>query len=58
MPFTDLGSKWIFGGAHWGHTSLECGQQVPANVGKLRRWSRDSPSPARWSEDDTNLSGL
>jgi hypothetical protein len=38
-------------GAH----QLGMRQQVPANVGKLRRWSGDSPSPARWSEDDTNF---
>ena len=30
-------------------------QQVPTNVSKLRRWSGDSPSPPRWSEDDTNF---
>jgi hypothetical protein len=38
-------------GAH----QLGMRQQVPANVGKLRRWSGDSPSPARWSEGDTNF---
>ena len=42
--------RWGTLGAH----QLGMQQQVPANVGKLRRWSGDSPSPARWSEDDTN----
>jgi hypothetical protein len=58
VPFTDLGSKWIFGGAHWGHTSLECGSKCPQTSASFAAGQATRRAQPAGQRTTRTLSGL
>lgn len=47
--------KWIFGGAHWGHTSLECDSKRPQTSASFVAGQGSFLTLTRWSRDGTNF---